>query len=218
MNKVWSDKNKKIQVLLKKATFADGIKELIELRNILMEEMLSYRKVLLTEDYCKMPYMNANGYHNKSLAYSIWHIIRIEDIVVNTLILNEQEIIFKNDYIKRLNASIVTTGNELVKEEISIFSKNLNLDVLYEYAEEVKKNTDLWLTSLSYEDIKRKFTEEDKNRILNLKVVSESANWLIDYWGDKDINGLIKMPLSRHWIMHIEAANRIKDKLMSECK
>ena len=26
----------------------------------------------------------------------------------------------------------------------------------------------------------------------------------------KDISGLIKMPLSRHWIMHIEAANRIK--------
>lgn len=42
----------------------------------------------------------------------------------------------------------------------------------------------------------------------------ESAVWLIDYWCSKDISGLIKMPLSRHWIMHIEAANRIKEKIL----
>ena len=53
-------------------------------------------------------------------------------------------------------------------------------------------------------------------RICELGVVSddESAVWLIDYWCNKDISGLIKMPLSRHWIMHIEAANRIKEKIL----
>ena len=46
----------------------------------------------------------------------------------------------------------------------------------------------------------------------------ESAVWLIDYWCSKDISGLIKMPLSRHWIMHIEAANRIKEKILDRVK
>ena len=41
----------------------------------------------------------------------------------------------------------------------------------------------------------------------------EDAVWLIDYWCDKDIGGLIRMPFSRHWIMHIEARCRIKNKL-----
>ncbi|MDD6404400.1 MAG: phage head-tail adapter protein, partial [Clostridiales bacterium] len=56
----------------------------------------------------------------------------------------------------------------------------------------------------------------DKKRISELGVVSadESAVWLIDYWCSKDISGLIKMPLSRHWIMHIEASNRIKEKIL----
>ena len=47
------------------------------------------------------------------------------------------------------------------------------------------------------------------------KVVSEDeeAYWLIDYWCGKDIRGLIQMPFSRHWIMHIEASLRIKGKL-----
>ena len=215
MNRGWAEKNKQMQALLKKATLKEGIAELLSLRKLLMDEMLSWRSELTTEDYSKMPYMNANGYHSKTIAYSIWHIMRIEDIVVNTLILNCDEILFTNQYLKKINAPIITTGNELVKEEIAEFSKRLDLDALYEYAEAVRQKTDAWLLSVSYDDLKTRFSDEDKNRIRNCNVVStaEEAEWLIDYWCNKDVKGLLKMPLSRHWIMHIEAAGRIMSKL-----
>ena len=216
MNRGWAEKNKQMQALLKKATLKEGIAELLSLRKLLMDEMLSWRSELTTEDYSKMPYMNANGYHSKTIAYSIWHIMRIEDIVVNTLILNCDEILFTNQYLKKINAPIITTGNELVKEEIAEFSKRLDLDALYEYAEAVRQKTDAWLLSVSYDDLNTRFSEEDKNRIRNCNVVStaEEAEWLIDYWCNKDVRGLIKMPFSRHWIMHIEAMLRIKNKLL----
>ena len=215
MNRGWAEKNKQMQALLKKATLKEGIAELLSLRKLLMDEMLSWRSELTTEDYSKMPYMNANGYHSKTIAYSIWHIMRIEDIVVNTLILNCDEILFTNQYLKRINAPIITTGNELVKEEIAEFSKRLDLDALYEYVEAVRQKTDAWLLTVSYDDLNTRFSEEDKNRIRNCNVVStaEEAEWLIDYWCNKDVKGLMKMPLSRHWIMHIEAAGRIMSKL-----
>ena len=215
MNRGWAEKNKQMQALLKKATLKEGIAELLSLRKLLMDEMLSWRSELTTEDYSKMPYMNANGYHSKTIAYSIWHIMRIEDIVVNTLILNCDEILFTNQYLKKINAPIITTGNELVKEEIAEFSKRLDLDALYEYAEAVRQKTDAWLLTVSYDDLNTRFSVEDKNRIRNCNVVStaEEAEWLIDYWCNKDVKGLLKMPLSRHWIMHIEAAGRIMSKL-----
>ena len=215
MNRGWAEKNKQMQALLKKATLKEGIAELLSLRKLLMDEMLSWRSELTTEDYSKMPYMNANGYHSKTIAYSIWHIMRIEDIVVNTLILNCDEILFTNQYLKKINAPIITTGNELVKEEIAEFSKRLDLDALYEYAEAVRQKTDAWLLSVSYDDLNTRFSVDDKNRIRNCNVVStaEEAEWLIDYWCNKDVKGLMKMPLSRHWIMHIEAAGRIMSKL-----
>ena len=215
MNRGWAEKNKQMQALLKKATLKEGIAELLSLRKLLMDEMLSWRSELTTEDYSKMPYMNANGYHSKTIAYSIWHIMRIEDIVVNTLILNCDEILFTNQYLKKINAPIITTGNELVKEEIAEFSKRLDLDALYEYAEAVRQKTDAWLLTISYDDLNTRFSEEDKNRIRNCNVVStaKEAEWLIDYWCNKDVKGLMKMPLSRHWIMHIEAAGRIMSKL-----
>ena len=215
MNRGWAEKNKQMQALLKKATLKEGIAELLSLRKLLMDEMLSWRSELTTEDYSKMPYMNANGYHSKTIAYSIWHIMRIEDIVVNTLILNCDEILFTNQYLKKINAPIITTGNELVKEEIAEFSKRLDLDALYEYAETVRQKTDAWLLTISYDDLNTRFSDGDKNRIRNCNVVStaEEAEWLIDYWCNKDVKGLLKMPLSRHWIMHIEAAGRIMSKL-----
>ena len=215
MNRGWAEKNKQMQALLKKATLKEGIAELLSLRKLLMDEMLSWRSELTTEDYSKMPYMNANGYHSKTIAYSIWHIMRIEDIVVNTLILNCDEILFTNQYLKKINAPIITTGNELVKEEIAEFSKRLDLDALYEYAEAVRQKTDAWLLTVSYDDLNTRFSVDDKNRIRNCNVVStaEEAEWLIDYWCNKDVKGLLKMPLSRHWIMHIEAAGRIMSKL-----
>ena len=215
MNRGWAEKNKQMQALLKKATLKEGIAELLSLRKLLMDEMLSWRSELTTEDYSKMPYMNANGYHSKTIAYSIWHIMRIEDIVVNTLILNCDEILFTNQYLKKINAPIITTGNELVKEEIAEFSKRLDLDALYEYVEAVRQKTDAWLLTISYDDLNTRFSVDDKNRIRNCNVVStaEEAEWLIDYWCNKDVKGLLKMPLSRHWIMHIEAAGRIMSKL-----
>lgn len=215
MNKEWSEKNKKMQSLLKKETFSDGIKELIELRDMLMEEVDSWKYELDPKDYYKIPFINEEGYHSKTIAYSIYHIFRIEDIVVNSLIRKQEEVFFLDKYCNRMNSSIITTGNELIKKEISEFSKQLNLVELFKYAWAVKKSTDEWILSLTYEDLKNSFSEDDKKRLRNLGVVSthENSNGLIDYWCDRDIKGLIKMPLSRHWIMHIEAAIRIMKKI-----
>ena len=65
--------------------------------------------------------------------------------------------------------------------------------------------------------MKKKISEERKEHLKLLNVVSndENAIWLIDYWCGKDIRGLIQMPFSRHWIMHIEASLRIKNKIHS---
>lgn len=214
MNSEWSEKNKKMQALLKKSTFSDGISELLELRSMLMQEIESWKN-LPKETFCAIPFLNTNGYHSKTIAYSLWHIFRIEDIVVNSLIENEEEVLFRGDYVSKIHSPIITTGNELKGLEIAEFSQMLDIPALYQYIEDVIMQTNAWLSILDYSKLKTGFGEADKERLRQLGVVSndEEAAWLIDYWCTKDIKGLIKMPLSRHWIMHIEAALRIKNKI-----
>lgn len=217
MNKEWSELNKTMQIKIKKRdTYQDGKATLFELRNWLMETLLSFKSELCRADFNAIPYINADGYQSKTIAYSIWHIFRIEDIVAHTLINNDEQIFFAGNYQKRINSPIITTGNELVKQQIADFSAQLNLHELYSYISEVKESTEEIIKSLSYPELAQKISEERKERLKLLQVVSkdENAIWLVDYWCNKDIRGLIQMPFSRHWIMHIEACLRIKKKLI----
>ena len=161
-----------------------------------------------------MPFPNVSGYHSKTIAYSIWHVFRIEDIVANSLILHKPEVFcaFKDS----IGAPIITTGNELLGHEIVDFSKQIALDALYAYAVAVKDSTEAMLKELKFRDLRRKFGDEDKDALRALHVVSDSeeSSWLIDFWCGKDIRGLIQMPFSRHWIMHIEACLRIEAKIL----
>ena len=191
MNKEWSERNKTMQAQIKKKdTYEAGIGTLFDLRNQLMETIVSFNKELSREEFDAIPFINADGYHSKTIAYSIWHIFRIEDIVAHTLIGENEQVFFSGNYQERIQSPVITTGNE---------------------------RTEKIINSLSYNELKKKISEERKECLKSLNVVSgdENAIWLIDYWCGKDIRGLIQMPFSRHWIMHIEASLRIKNKIHS---
>ena len=216
MNKEWSELNKTMQEQLKKeTTFSEGLDTLLSLRDSLFSELLVMKKELNCEEFSAIPFLNADGFHSKTIAYSIWHIFRIEDIVAHTLISRDKQVFFTGNYQERIHSPIITTGNELIGLQIAEFSKQLDLETLYQYATDVKASTEELLGKLSYRDLKKKFGEKDKERLRALQVVSanENASWLIDYWCEKNILGLIQMPFSRHWIMHIEASLRIKEKI-----
>ena len=216
MNKEWSELNKQMQSQLKKRdTFEDGIASLFRLRGELMDTINSFRNELTREQFSAIPFINADGYHSKTIAYSLWHIFRIEDIVAHTLIAGDEQVFFRGGYQKRIGSPIITTGNELVKQQIADFSEQLDIDELYAYISEVSSDTEDILRGLSFDMLKQKVSAERRSELISLNVVSpdESAAWLVDYWCGKDIRGLVQMPFSRHWIMHIEACIRIRSKL-----
>ena len=221
MNKDWSDKNKRMQAMIgKEATFAEGLEVLIELRNDLLLQISYIVNNYPSDAFYQMPFAGADGYHGKTLAYSMWHIFRIEDIVAHTLINGDEQVLFAGGWQRKTGSPIITTGNELKGEKIEAFSKKLDAKAVYEYCKAVMDSTNELLRRLTFKDLKRKFTDGDKKRLLESHCVStdEDAIWLIDYWCEKDILGLIKMPFSRHWIMHIEAMCRIKNKLCQKAR
>lgn len=216
MNKDWACKCKvALDLLSKKDSFEEGKENLLELRNILFDEIQKIKDECPDDYFYMQPYLKAKGYHNKTLAYSIWHVFRIEDIVCHTLIKEDQQILFKDDWQKKIGTSVITTGNEILGEEISTFSKTLNIKALVDYAEAVKKSTDELIKTIDYETAKIKISAEKRKAVEESNCVSrdENAWWLIDYWCKKNICGLMKMPFSRHWIMHIEAMIRIRNKI-----
>ena len=103
MNQEWSELNRTMQAQIKKKdTYSDGISTLSELRDRLMQTIISFRNHLSREDYNAIPFINADGCHSKTIAYSLWHIFRIEDIVAHTLINGDEQIFFTGNYKERI--------------------------------------------------------------------------------------------------------------------
>ena len=76
----------------------------------------------------------------------------IEDIVAHTVITEDEQVFFTGNYQVRINSPIITTGNELVKQQIADFSKQLNLEELYSYIFEVRESTEKILERFSYDE------------------------------------------------------------------
>lgn len=188
------------------------------LRKQLFDILLQFKTELCRDDFNAMPFIGEDGFHSKTIAYSIWHIFRIEDIVSHTLISGDDQIFFVGNFQERIGSPILTTGNELIEHQIADFSKSLDLDELYKYALSVKIITDWIIENMTFADMSRKIQNSDRMRLESLNVVSQSdnAHWLIDYWCGEDLRGLILMPFSEHWMAHIYACMLIRDKIYSK--
>ena len=177
MDKNWSEMNKEMQALIsKKATFREGISKLLELRKSLFEQITQIVTTFPEDAFYQMPFAGAEGYHSKTLAYSIWHIFRIEDIVAHEMIEEDQQVLFSRDFRTAIHSPVITTGNELSGDEIAEFSRQLDVRELYRYAQEVMRSTERMLTSLEYPDLKRKFGEDMIEKLRRTGCVSEAES------------------------------------------
>lgn len=116
---------------------------------------------------------------------------RIEDITAHTLTADDAQVLFRDNHLEEIGSPIITTGNELVGDEIVTFSKGLNIPGLLRYAGDVRASTDELLRDLSFEDTKRRFDDEDRRRVIASKCVSEdeSAAWLSTIGAARTLRG-----------------------------
>ncbi len=84
-------------------------------------------------------------------------------------------------------------------------SCQLNIEKLIAFRNAVGKRTQDIVKSLSVEDMQRKVSAEGLEVIAQLGGVTseEDSQWLLDFWGTKDVAGLLLMPPTRHVIMHL---------------
>nr|MDE7105594.1 phage head-tail adapter protein [Anaeroplasmataceae bacterium] len=72
MNKEWSDLNKVMQSQIKREeTYKAGLNSLFELRDQLFKVLVDISNELSREEFNAIPFINENGYHNKTIIYSI---------------------------------------------------------------------------------------------------------------------------------------------------
>lgn len=148
-----------------------------------------------------------------TIAWNLWHITRIEDMVVSRLIYHREEIF--EQWQEKLNTSYRDTGNAMTDEEIVDLSKQLNFDQLMEYRKAVGYQTKEMIRNLKYSDLFVKVRKEDIRRLAVTGSVSQhpDAIWLLDFWSKKDVSGLLLMPILRHPFVHLFDNLKLMEKI-----
>jgi hypothetical protein len=159
-------------------------------------------------DYYTMPTVK-----DVTIAWNIWHLARIEDITMNILVGGGNQV-FDEKWRGVLNTEVKDTGNAMSDDEIIKLSKELNKPALLEYRRAVGKRSREILASLRPADMKRKFMKECVESIPILGCLTEQPDsiWLMDFWGRKDVAGILLMPLTRHQEGHLNDCIKLKKK------
>ena len=218
VSKGWNESQKNLNVLLpNKETFKKGINLLQEMHSLLHDQKV-YKTATKTfyddlwenlkDDTCKII-----SKKETSILWNIWHITRIEDVVSNILIGKKEEIL-NEEIQEKLNIKIKDTGNAMAYSEIESFNKNIIIKELKEYRVKVGKSTKKIIEAIEFSDIKRKVEKEQLEKIKrNGGVIDDPKSiWLLDFWGRKNVLGLINMPITRHQVVHLNDCFKIKQK------
>lgn len=217
---LWGFNQKRLRdIFVKVDKFPEAIHLCLEQHAMVHTSEMSQSNIVTLEDelweglhkdtFCTMPTIK-----DETIAWSLWHITRIEDITMNILVANETQIIYKGNWLEKLGVTVCDTGNSMTDEEIIDLSSRLNMQELRQYRIAVGRKTREIITSLQPADLKGKIKADRLQRILDEGAVLnvESANWLIDFWGRKNVAGILLMPVTRHQMVHLNAAMHLKKK------
>ena len=144
------------------------------------------------------------GTRTVPLCWQFWHTYRIEDLVSNILMANQNQI-FNEEWQRKIGSPITDTGNALELDEAIAFGKEINVEALHEYMLAVGKNTRNILGNLTLVQINSMVPEEWVMRILEEGGVTTDFRsvWVLVFWGRLTMGGMILTPMTDHHMMHL---------------
>lgn len=169
-----------------------------------MDYMLSgNQNELVPREDCDVD-LHYAGTNTVPVCWQFWHIYRIEDLVSNILMMNQNQI-FNTEWQKKIGSSITDTGNALELNEVVAFGKEIHVEALHDYMIAVGKNTRRILENLTLMQLQSMVPEKRVMRILKEGGVTTDFRsvWLLVFWGRLTGSGMILTPITDHHMMHL---------------
>jgi hypothetical protein len=156
---------------------------------------------------------------DETIAWVLWHIARIEDLTMNILVAGQDQL-FNEEWMVKMNSSITDTANVMSDEEIMEHSKNMNISELLHYRNAVGLRTKEIIQNLTATDLLRTISKQSLDKILSEGGVTKQQDsiWLLDFWGNKDVAGILLMPPTRHVMLHLNDCCKWKEMINTKKK
>ncbi len=154
----------------------------------------------------------AGGEH--SIAWIWWHLARIEDVTMNVLVAGTPQLADSQGWFERFGTLLRHTGNAMDVPAVQRFSEEVNIPALLAYRQAVGRRTREIVRALPQADYHRPVEPARLASLLECGAVLPEAQSILEYWGKRDVSGLLLMPPTRHCFVHLNEAEKIKKKVI----
>lgn len=220
---LWNSQFKTFKsILLKPANFQGAIQLCLELHAMVHTSEMSGTGIETFEDQlwdglAETTFRAMPTPKDATIAWNLWHLTRIEDVTMNLLVAEEPQVFNTGNWPGKLNVTVRDTGNAMTDDEIMDLSSKINMAGLRNYRIAVGRKTREIIVKLQPADLKRKMAPANLRRIFDEGAVLpvEGSSWLVDFWGRKNVAGILLMPVTRHQMVHINDSLLLKAKCQS---
>ena len=116
------------------------------------------------------------------------------------------------DWADKLHPTRPDTANVMTRDEALALTDSLDLAGLRAYRAAVGRRTRENVQNLQPGDLKQKVDPEHIALLRASGAVVEEADVIIQYWSKRTLAGLLLMPATRHNMVHLNEALRLKNK------
>jgi hypothetical protein len=145
-----------------------------------------------------------------SIAWILFHLARIEDVTMNMLVAGSEQLLKREGWLIQMNAPIDDTGNAMNVEKVANLSRNIEVKALRAYRIAVGRNTRMLVSQLRTNKLNEPVERARLEKVKSEGAVVTEAPEVLEYWGKKTIAGLLLMPATRHCVLHLNEALRIR--------
>lgn len=145
-----------------------------------------------------------------SVAWCIWHMARIEDVAMNMLVAGSPQVLYRENRLEPMNATVQHTGNAIDVAGVAELSAALDIGALRAYRVAIGRRTREIVQQLDAEALKQKVDPIRLQQVMDVGAVLKAARGIVDYWGRRNVAGLLLMPATRHSPVHLNEALRLK--------
>lgn len=147
-----------------------------------------------------------------SIVWHIWHMTRIEDVVANTLLRGQPEVLDAGNWAERLGVEARLVGTGDTEDEVRGFSERVEISALLAYRDAVGRATRAWVAGLDFSTLDM---VPDAAARLDAAppIVGERAQWLPRFYTGKTAAFLLTFPITNHGFMHWAEARVTRSRL-----
>jgi len=220
--KIWNDNHKKLTEIILNPNEHENAIELFLSQHALLysSKMIKPERMTLEDELFQnikeetlRKYPVTCPDTRNSIVWHLWHITRIEDMTMNILVSDNDQVFHTGNWDQHLQVNFMHSGNGMSEDEVNELSLHINIPALLSYRLEVGRKTRKIISSTVPGQFKQKVEPASINKLEQQGAVKKEETWLLEYWGNKNIAGLILMPATRHIFVHLNKSIRIKQKI-----